>query len=316
MKNVNVEVSLTGEVVVTSMTGRVIPNVNVTGLREFAAAMMEAGVKKQYESIKATEPAKEPKQESITPNKEEKDMKKIVNRKGYDAVVTGGKMFNNIKGIKSGDVLRAVQFTNAKGQEVVIGFARDKNAFMQSVDRKVEDASLSEVLRRLAKYEGKDAKFLTKMVKNLRPVTTAADVCSECKCEVTHRVKEYSVRNYGVTLCRNCQKDFGDKLKEVAPKESTSANKQAPSDSEAQNLTGISGKKDTCTCGNEKIVEVNMCQACADSAYEAELEEAMLFMDGQSSEEKAERSEAEQTEQTLTEYVNPVNVEFDASELV
>lgn len=295
------------------------------------AERSEAGQKQEQQSVK---------QDAAAKQKEEKDMnqKQIINRKGYDAVTTGGKMFTDIKGIKTGEVRRAVSFTTAKGQNVVIGFAKDKNMFMEAVNGVVKEASLSEVLKRLAKYEGKDAKYLTKMVKSVRPVTMAAGQCSSCGCDVSQRVKEYSERTYGVTLCRDCQKDFGAKIKkDSTPVKETAASASEPQQKEVQghSVPGLSFEKDACECGNEKMVEMSCCDECADKAYyaamDAQMEEWDKDMEAASSKEhnadastkshnadgdaKSPNAETE-AEQTEVEYVNPVNVEFDPSELV
>jgi hypothetical protein len=453
MKNVNVEIKANGEIVVTSNTGRIIPNVTVTGQDLIGTQEMQAlasvnarleeqlnvlpqqiqaklqssltmgmvqqnlgviyegihyisenqaydklpALQRRVESVvaslkemkvwnsyhqtdaelkadkrlaaaesnaqsikdkKAERSEAEKKQQQTT--KEEKDMNKTVNKKGFDAVTTGGKMFTNIKGIKTGEVRRAVQFTTAKGQDVVIGFAKDRNAFMEAVGGIIKEVSRTDVLKRLAKYEGKDAKYLTKMVKELRPVTMAAGTCSCCGTEVSNSVKEYSNRVYGVTLCRPCQKDFGGKVKaEQQKQQQKAANESEPQQNQEHSVPGLSFQKDACECGNEKMVEMNMCDTCADREYYARMDAQMEewdrdMNDGLSdvqedalpevfnqesnretssehqspnshnagAEEKQHNVEASEkphnveVEQNEAEYVNPVNVEFDSSELV
>lgn len=345
MKNVNVKVVMNNEgqvqVLGLNKDGSVsavnYSVVETAGVREFAKAMMKAGVEKQASSVK---PVKESAERSeAQPTKEETKMKQTVNRKGFDAVVTGGHQFTDIKPIKTNNVLRAVKFT-VGGKECVVGFARDRNAFMEAYNGTIKEVTKYGVLKRLAKYEGKDAKHLTKMVKSLSPVTMASGHCANCGCEVSQRVKEYSVRVYGVTLCRDCQKDFGENYKESARQESES--KKAPSESEAQgssqeNLLNL--QYDTCECGNKKHVESNICHDCQKAIWDKEAEQAaeeldlpvdelpeamQVIIDSEINKKPSEDGTSstpteivtDDAAQTETEYQSSVVVEFDTSELV
>ena len=218
MKNVNVKVTVlengSVEVVGLNKDGSVSAvNYVVTetvGVKEFAKAMMTAGASKQLESMKGAErseapPAKESKAPATKPEKESADMK---NKKGYESILTKGKMFRNFKGYKHEDIFHAIKFEIAGKGECVVGFAKDRNVFMEHYNGEAKEVSRRDVVKRLAKYEGKDAAKLVKMINNLKPVTMAAGKCSCCDKEVVARVREYSVRKYGVILCRDCQSDF------------------------------------------------------------------------------------------------------------
>lgn len=210
MKNVNVKVSMNneGQLVVTginkdgSASSVQYTVVETAGVREFAKAMVTRGIEKVQKAERSEAVSTEPATTVVETKKEEIKLKKTLSH-------TKGQMFTNFKKVGT----RAVQFNVADKGECTIGFAKDRNVFMEAYAGTIKEITRAEVVRRLSDYEGQDARKLVQMINALKPVSEDAAVCKECKCGVTHKVKEYSVRNYGVALCRNCQTDFGAKYK-------------------------------------------------------------------------------------------------------
>lgn len=117
-------------------------------------------------------------------------------------VMTKGKLFTSANLIGE----RAVRFVIAGKGECVVGFARDRNAFMEHYNGVVKEVTRLEVLKRLDRYQGADVVKLISMVKSLKPVTMNAGHCSHCGCELARGVYNYSLRNFGQALCREHQR--------------------------------------------------------------------------------------------------------------
>lgn len=116
-------------------------------------------------------------------------------------VNTKGQFFNNITPIHS----RAVSFDVQGKGTCVIGFAKDRNAFMEAFDGMIKEVSKSDVIKRLSTYQGNDAKKLVQLIKQTKPVTMAAGVCEECSKDLSQSVLRYSIEHFGRMLCRNHQ---------------------------------------------------------------------------------------------------------------
>ncbi|MNQ33162.1 hypothetical protein D3C85_465850 [compost metagenome] len=116
-------------------------------------------------------------------------------------VNTKGQFFNNITPIST----RAVSFDIQGKGLCVIGFAKDRNAFMEAFNGTIKEVSKSDVIKRLSVYQGADAKKLVKLVKQTKPVTMAAGICEECSKDLSATVLHYSIEHFGRMLCRNHQ---------------------------------------------------------------------------------------------------------------
>lgn len=113
-------------------------------------------------------------------------------------VQTKGQFFNNIKTIST----RAVQFDIQGKGHCVIGFAKDRNAFMEAFNGTIKEVTKNEVIKRMSAYQGSDAAKLVKLIKQTKPVTMAAGTCQECSAELSQSVRNYSMEHFGKSLCR------------------------------------------------------------------------------------------------------------------
>lgn len=269
MKTTNVKVTVNnqGQIEVIGLKKDGTPSsvnyvvTEVEGIREFAKTMMAAGVAKASEPKASEQP------------KQEKPAQTVINKKGYTSVNTDGKLFSKPSVYKHNGVYHAVKFEIAGKGQCIVGFAKDRNAFIEAFNGEQKETTRTEVLKRLSKYEGKDAALVVKAISNIKPVSMDAGQCGCCGTKLTRGVREYSVRNYGMMLCRECQTDFKPATVE-------------PSESEAEQKLNEVLKKDICECGRTKLTQENMCIACADAKYEAqnlkELDELMDNEEGKS----------------------------------
>lgn len=287
MKEVNVKVVVNnnGEIVVKGLNKKgsesaVQYTVQVVeGLREFALKMMKAGIDKQA-SIQI-------KKEDVTVKQapaKAKDVKADTKNKVY----TKGQQFSNFR--KVGE--RAVKFDIADKGECIIGFAKDRNAFMEAFNGTIREITRNKVIQRLAKYQGHDARELVKIVNTLKPVDMSADICTCCGAKVTPAVKEYSTRKFGKVLCRSCQHTPKSKTSGKAASEA-SRKPQAPKVKDPDDISACLNcgtevehytfclachKKleaeernayyeDTCACGNHKERAYEQCEECRSNSW-------------------------------------------------
>lgn len=268
MKNVNVKVEMNanGEVVVTGLKANGQASavnysvVEMVGVKEYIKECVKIETIVQAELLKAgaSEPKASEHKADTKPAADKKPTQQ--NKKGYDSIGTRGTVFTNIKGFKHEGIFHAVKFNIAGKGDCVVGFAKDRNAFMEHFNGVSKEVLRSDVVKRMAKYQGKDAAQLTKMIQQLKPVTMAAGHCVACGCEVSRSVKEYSVRKYNEILCRNCQGNHTP---------DTDNTKKGAERSEAQNP-----QADTCACGNELKAGWANCSEC----YEQDLAKSRLVV--------------------------------------
>lgn len=269
MKNVNVKVEMNaaGEITVVGL--------NKNG----SVSATQYTVVETVGFVKASEPkASEPK--TSTP---------VKNKKGHDAVTTAGRMFTNIKGFKHEGIFHAVKFEVAGKGECIVGFAKDRNQFIEHFNGVNKEVTRADVIKRMAQYQGKDAAQLTKMIQGLKPVSMAAGVCSSCGCSVNRGVKEYSERKFGAILCRNCQGGFTPeptkKSAERSEARKCACGTELKGDwddcstcfSKSQ-LENHLDNEHVCTCGNTKERAFEQCEECRDTMVVV-LDNQMTFKD-------------------------------------
>lgn len=214
MKNVNVLVSMEGTVSVVGINkGNKVSKEQyevliVDGLRELIQHYYEKGIARGLEQAKqSVTQMKEEVKVNNQPKQEKKPVQPTVSvkPKAQANVNTENKKFTNFR---VSDDKRVVSFLVDGKQTMHIGFAKDRNAFIESytVDGLpvMKETTKQAVINRLAKYQGTDARKLTTIINSLKPVTMAAASCA-CGAGINARVKEYSERNFGMVLCRDCQ---------------------------------------------------------------------------------------------------------------
>lgn len=248
--NVMVEVLANGEVQVYGVKKngeRSAVNYTVVetkGLREYGKTMMEAGVMKQYKAM-TEEVASQP-----TPKAEPKQEQP---KQQQPVSATKGKAFTNIKRVAG----RAVQFDVVGKGTVTVGFARDRNAFLESFGDTVKEVNRADVLRRMSKYQGEDARQLVKLIKELKPVTQSADVCGQCGCAISSAVREYSNRVHGKVLCFTCQKG-----KPEAERSEAEVTVKVATEVLSTEETTKAYFEETCGCGAVKERAYELCEEC------------------------------------------------------
>lgn len=259
-KNVNVKVVMNaaGELTVVGLNKNGTESsvqytvIESVGVRDFATTMMAAGVAKQHAA--STEKAERSEAPLVQPKPEVKEEKKMTEQR-YMVTHTKGNMFSNIKRVGT----RAVQFEIANKGECVIGFARDRNVFMESFNGETKEITRQTVVNRLSKYQGTDARQLMQVINKLTPAVSTPDTCSVCTSGVNHKVKDYSMRTYDAVLCRDCQKDFGAERSEAVSHIHGSVSE----------LVWV-----PCECGKHKKLEHSaLCIDCMDKESEKEIEE-------------------------------------------
>lgn len=238
--------------------------VEVVGLKEFGKKAMEAGVRKQFEAMQQA--AKQEEKPMVNVPEQNKARVK-------DVVYTKGEQFTNVKRYGT----RAVGFNIAGKGECVIGFAKDRNAFLESFDGETKEVNRADVLRRLSKYKGNDARNIVKLIKELKPASLVADYCESCNAEVTHRVKDFSKRHFDKVLCRTCQPNDGGKAK--APEQSEGATPQVKVE-DVPNIHANAANywETTCACGESKERAYELCESCRENKWaEADSNQVSLF---------------------------------------